>query len=184
MTQQKAESLWSSLPGLSHIESPSQRSRASSITRDSNSKICWAFSPRDTRVCTLWQSQTDWPTTLPSTFYLLCIKCFQYFPQSSVGHDHHLTTPATGCWNCQLSLNISACEYTNWWASSVDLKDFYAFMRLHLFTLFKLNLEFLQWAYIFWMQMHIKIIINIILREKSGKILMLDILFIPPKTFI
>lgn len=34
------------------------------------------------------------------------------------------------------------------------------------------------------MQMHIKIIINIILREKSGKILMLDILFIPPKTFI
>lgn len=123
MTQQKAESLWSSLPGLSHIESPSQRSRASSITRDSNSKICWAFSPRDTRVCTLWQSQTDWPTTLPSTFYLLCIKCFQYFPQSSVGHDHYLTTPATGCWNCQLSLNISACEYTNWWASSVDLKD-------------------------------------------------------------
>lgn len=125
----------------------------------------------------------DWLTN-HLTFYLLCIKCFQYFPQSSVGQDRHLTTPAIECWSCQLSLNISACEHTSWWASHVDLKDFYAFMRLHLFTLSKLNLEFSQWAYIVWMQMHIKITINIILRQKSGKTLILDILFIPRKTFI
>lgn len=91
-------------------------------------------------ILTTWHQSLYTVTTLDwltnhLTLYLLCIKCFQYFPQSSFGHDCHLTTPAIGCWSCQLSLNISACEYTNWWASSVALKDLHAFMRLHLFTL-------------------------------------------------
>lgn len=75
----------------------------------------------------------DWLTN-HRDFYLLCSKCFQYFSQSSVGQDHHLTTPAIGSWSCQLSLNISACEHASWWASSIDLKDFYASMRSYLFT--------------------------------------------------
>ena len=115
-SQQKAESSWPPLPRVPQIKSHSQRSRASSMTR--NSKVCSTSSLRNITYCTQWQSfdwLTDWPPWSHISFYFLCIKCFNFFPK--VKPDMIFTYPhqlldaeAVSCHSTSLPVNVPADE--------------------------------------------------------------------------